>query len=117
MNFGDKIRSLRIQAGLTQEELADKCGMKKQNISRYETSDREPNIRTAKKIAVALSVSLEDILNTEFSSSSRESLKPDYSESELHLIQLYRRADEIDRTTIKNILSRYEEEGSATSAG
>ena len=57
--FGAKLRSLRIAAGLTQEELAKKCGTSKQSISRYEKSDREPNIRTAKVIADALGVPLE----------------------------------------------------------
>lgn len=62
MLFGNKLRAARLSAGLTQEELAERCGMKKQNVSRYETSDREPNVRTAKKMADALGVTLEDLI-------------------------------------------------------
>lgn len=58
--FGDKLKQLRTAAGMTQEELAKKCGITKQNISRYENSSREPNIRTAKIIADALNVPLAD---------------------------------------------------------
>ena len=54
MKFGDKLKSFRIAQGLTQEDLARRIGMKKQNISRYENSEREPNIRTAKAIAELL---------------------------------------------------------------
>ena len=57
--FGAKLKALRIAAGMTQEELAKKCGTSKQSISRYEKSDREPNIRSAKVIADALGVPLE----------------------------------------------------------
>lgn len=59
--FGDKLKTARLAAGLTQEELAERCGMKKQSISRYENSEREPNIRTAKKLADALNVPLESL--------------------------------------------------------
>lgn len=65
-SFGKKLKQLRTKAGLTQEELADKCGIKKQSISRYEKSVREPNIRTAKKIAEALDVPLELLAPTSF---------------------------------------------------
>lgn len=61
MNFGDKLKRLRLASGLTQDELAAKLGTSKQSISRYENSEREPNIRTAKAIANALNVSLEEL--------------------------------------------------------
>lgn len=62
--FGERLKRLRTQAGMTQEELAQKCGIQKQSISRYEKSEREPNIRTAKKIADALGVPLEALAPT-----------------------------------------------------
>ena len=57
--FGETLKRLREEAGFTQAELAKKCGMKKQSISRYETGTREPNIRIAKIIADALGVKIE----------------------------------------------------------
>lgn len=62
MKIGERIRALRLDAGMTQEELAQRIGLKKQNISRYENSRVEPNIRTAKRIAEALGVSLEEMV-------------------------------------------------------
>lgn len=61
MNFGERLKALRIYHGYTQEELAAKIGTKKQTISRYENSEREPNLKAAKKIANALGVSLEEL--------------------------------------------------------
>ena len=61
--FGEKLKYYRLAANLTQEELANKCGMKKQSISRYEKSDREPNIYIAKAIAEALGISLEALVD------------------------------------------------------
>ena len=60
--FGERLKQHRLAAHLTQEELAKKCGMKKQSISRYEKSDREPNISIAKAIADALGVPLEALV-------------------------------------------------------
>ena len=60
--FGERLKHFRLAADLTQEELANKCGMKKQSISRYEKSDREPNIYIAKAIAEALGISLEALV-------------------------------------------------------
>ena len=57
--FGERLRQCRKAAGLTQDELAAMCKTTKQNISRYETSKREPQLDTAAVIANALGVSLE----------------------------------------------------------
>lgn len=61
MNFGEKLREMRLSLDMTQEELAQKIGVQKQTISRYENSAREPNLKSAKLIANALGVSLEEL--------------------------------------------------------
>jgi transcriptional regulator with XRE-family HTH domain len=59
MSFGENLKKYRLKANLTQDQLASRVGVQKQNISRYENSDREPNIKTAKKLADALGITLE----------------------------------------------------------
>ena len=87
MNFGDKLKRLRLASGLTQDELAAKLGTSKQSISRYENSEREPNIRTAKAIASALNVSLEELAQ----GFAQQALSPDaLSPDERQLIDDYR---------------------------
>ncbi len=54
-----KIKELRIQNKLTQEELSKVIKTKRQNISRYETGEIEPNIETLIKLADRFNVSLD----------------------------------------------------------
>lgn len=61
--FGERLRKCRKAVGMTQEDLAAICNTTKQNISRYETSQREPQLDTAAEIAHALGVSLEYLWN------------------------------------------------------
>lgn len=42
--FGDILKELRMDAGLTQEELAAKFNITDTAISKYETGDREPTL-------------------------------------------------------------------------
>lgn len=49
-----KILLLRLDEGLSQEELADKAGMKQSVISRIENGESEPRIETVNRIARAL---------------------------------------------------------------
>lgn len=58
MNFGEKLKAIRLSLELTQDELASRLGTTKQAISRYENSEREPNLRTAREFSMKLGVSL-----------------------------------------------------------
>lgn len=48
------IMRARIGAGLTQEELARRSGMKASNISRLETGNSMPTVRTLTQLAKAM---------------------------------------------------------------
>lgn len=78
--FGERLKKYRLQAGLTQEELAARCGMQKQSISRYEKSAREPNIRIASSLAKALNISLETLINNFDIQNSAEEPEDDFPE-------------------------------------
>lgn len=58
MNFGEKIKAIRVALDLTQDEFAARLGTTKQAISRYENSEREPNLRTAREFSKKLGVDL-----------------------------------------------------------
>lgn len=60
--FGKALREQRKKNGWTQEELAKKLHTSKQVISKYENSQRSPNIYVANEYARVLGVSLEDML-------------------------------------------------------
>ncbi|MBR6529612.1 MAG: helix-turn-helix transcriptional regulator [Firmicutes bacterium] len=54
----EKLIKARVEANLTQKELAQKCGMKQSNISRLESGKSNPTIRFLKKLANSLDCDL-----------------------------------------------------------
>ena len=58
MDIGDRIRRLRLQRGLTQEELADRCELSKGFISLVERDLTSPSIATLVDILESLGTDL-----------------------------------------------------------
>lgn len=54
--FADNVRAYRTHAGLTQEELAEKCGLHRTYIGRIEQKRENPTLGSADKIARALGI-------------------------------------------------------------
>ena len=54
----EKLIKARLEANLTQKELAQKCGMKQSNISRLESGKGNPTIRFLEKLANSLDCDL-----------------------------------------------------------
>ena len=63
MDIGKKIRLLRIQRGLTQEELADRCELSKGFISQLERNLSSPSIATLMDLLECLGSSLQEFFN------------------------------------------------------
>ena len=61
VNFGDNLKALRKQAGMTQEELAKKTGVTRQTISAVENGDYNPTINLCVSICRALGKTLDDL--------------------------------------------------------
>lgn len=57
-HIGSLIREMRIQKGLTQAQLGEKCGMADSAIRRYESNRGNPKYETLKRIADALGVNV-----------------------------------------------------------
>lgn len=65
ISFGEKIKQLREEQGMTQQSLADKLYVTRQAVSRWEHGVRYPDLLTAKKIAQVLEVSVDELLSGE----------------------------------------------------
>ena len=65
MNLGKKIRQMRNQKGLTQEELADRCELTKGYISQLENNVNSPSIATLTDILAALGSNLSEFFREE----------------------------------------------------
>ena len=70
--FKDNLVELRKIHDLSQEELADKIGVSRQTLSKYETGESLPDIEKCKLLADVFGVSIDDLLN--YDSRSSESL-------------------------------------------
>ena len=58
-SIGDKLRILRKERCLTQEQLAEKLGIKRATISNYEIGRRTPHLSDLRKIAEFYGVGLD----------------------------------------------------------
>ncbi len=53
---GNKLKTLRMEQALTQEELATKAGVAHNTVARLERNETEPHMSTVRKLANALDV-------------------------------------------------------------
>ena len=61
INLGNKIRELRVNKGLTQEQLATALNLSPQAISKWETGGGYPDVATLPVLAGYFGVSLDDM--------------------------------------------------------
>jgi transcriptional regulator with XRE-family HTH domain len=64
-SFGDRLRRTREEKRLSQAELAQKTGFQPSAISHFESGRRAPSFDNLKKLADALSVSIDYLLGRE----------------------------------------------------
>jgi transcriptional regulator with XRE-family HTH domain len=64
-NLGKRIANLRIEKGFTQNELADLIDIERSNLARVEAGNTNPTYLTLLKIAIALSISVSELVDLE----------------------------------------------------
>ncbi len=63
MSFADNLTELRKINDLSQEELAEKIGVSRQTLSKYETGESLPDIEKCAAIASIFGVTVDDLIN------------------------------------------------------
>lgn len=63
MELGNKIKTLRLKAGLTQEMLAEELGVSFQTISKWENSICAPDISMLPKLSVFFGVTIDELFD------------------------------------------------------
>ena len=63
MDFGNKLKELRTQNGLTQQQLATQLGVTKSVVSFYERQERTPSPEVLRKMAAIFRVSTDFLLD------------------------------------------------------
>lgn len=61
-NFGQRLKSARESAGFTQEKLAEKLGVSRTAVARWESNDIEPKLQNLIGIAELLYVNTDSLL-------------------------------------------------------
>jgi XRE family transcriptional regulator, regulator of sulfur utilization len=62
LKFGKRVRSLRLDRGWTQEELAHRSGLNRSYMSEVERGISDVSLSTLQKIAKTLGISLAELL-------------------------------------------------------
>ena len=93
MNTGDRIKALRLQKGLTQQELADLSGISLRSIQRIERGEVSPRSHSLKELGKALETDLTELLiQASESASFSNSNKPSKMQNLPFLAQLIRKS-------------------------
>ena len=79
MNFGDKLRQIRANQGLSQEQLAEKIGVSRQAITKWETNRGLPDVENMIILAEIFKVTLDELM---LQRTMEEETKEEFFESE-----------------------------------
>jgi transcriptional regulator with XRE-family HTH domain len=62
-NLGKNLRAARKKLDLTQEQVAERCGVQAGEVSRIERGLRDPRVSTVEKLAAAVEVPPDRLLD------------------------------------------------------
>lgn len=87
MNFGEKLKEIRKERGLSQKDLAQSLGVTQRTISYYEGSNMPPsNAETVSKLAEVLNVRLDDLVESSGNTKIHKLIEKLKSDTDKHLI-------------------------------
>lgn len=66
MSLGSSFYHARKKSGLSQENVAEKLGVSRQTISKWETNETLPDIRQSKRLAMLYHMALDELIEYDF---------------------------------------------------
>ena len=89
----NRIKELRIEAGLTQSELAARLGLNQTAVGKYERGQLEPSIATLKALSTLFECSIDYLLyNTDdFGNITVQGTVPQVNSEEMELVRIFRK--------------------------
>lgn len=80
MSLGSSLYHARKKSGLSQENVAEKLGVSRQTISKWETGETLPDIRQSKGLAMLYHVTLDELIEYDFDERQAQELIDSVSE-------------------------------------
>lgn len=62
MDFGDRLKQIRMNQGLSQEQLAEKIGVSRQAITKWETNRGLPDVENMVILAEIFKITLDELI-------------------------------------------------------
>ena len=97
MAFYERLKEARVNARLTQEQLAEKIGVAKTTLSGYENGNREPSVATVAKMMQELQVDANYLYQDEMGN---------LTQSEMWQMEKYRSLDRHGRELVQLVLDK-----------
>jgi DNA-binding XRE family transcriptional regulator len=99
MTIGERIRSLRKQNNLLQEELGKKIGVARQTVASWESDRTLPNMKAATAMAEVFDCDINDIAGDDILNRMEA-----HGEEEFLLLENFRKADKETRRMVMRML-------------
>ena len=66
MKFGDNLKNIRKQRKISQEELAEKLGISRQSISKWETGENYPSMQNIMCLCTIFKCKVNDLVHEDY---------------------------------------------------
>lgn len=105
--LGNSLYHARKKRGLSQENVAEKLGVSRQTVSKWETNETLPDIRQAKHLAVLYQITLDELINFDADQHNLQQMIDSVSE-ECPVLATYRERVAVDDYTpqLREMLTR-----------
>lgn len=116
MKLAKRIKKLRSEKGITQQQLADKIGVSRATVAGYESRGKEPPYDTLQKIANYFNVSTDYLLGNTEEKSPADKIKkaltddPELSDAWEKISQredlqlLFKQTKDMDKSSIRQVI-------------
>lgn len=92
MTLGERIYSLRTGQGMTQEQLAERMGVSRQSVSKWETDSAVPDIEKLKLLTEILGVSIAELLGMEENDGKKKENAEQNEKKEIERLKSHKKA-------------------------
>ena len=104
----ERLKMLRMHAGISQKKLADMMQVSQQSINKYENHDVQPDLQTLIRFADFFHVSVDYLIGYSDIPARLDSAgQGDETADEAHILALYRQLSPQEKQSVEMILQNY----------